>query len=70
MMMHSEKLRLLYEIVQVKTIVGKLRSEGKERMRDKGESVRDGVLQRQGFGVDHKFDRWLNFSELRDRVES
>jgi hypothetical protein len=66
MMMHSEKLRPLYEIVQVKTIAGKPRSEGKERTRYKGYSVRDGVLQRQGFGFDHKFDRWLNFSELRD----
>jgi len=32
----------------------------------KGERVRCNVLLKWGFGVSHKFDHWLNFSDLRD----
>ncbi len=48
-----------------KTIVGKQQSSGRERMRDKGERVRQGVLLQKGCGISHKFDRWSNFSVLR-----
>jgi hypothetical protein len=51
MAMHSEKLQLVYEIGQVKLLWGKLRSGGRERAGEKGERVRDCVLQRKGLGV-------------------
>ncbi len=50
-----------------KTIVEKLQNGEKERTREKGERERDCVLQRKGFGVRHKFDRWSNFLGLTDR---
>ncbi len=49
-----------------KTIAGKLQNEQKERPREKGERVRDCVLQRKGFGVGQKFDHQSNFLGLRD----
>jgi hypothetical protein len=48
-----------------KTIVRKQQSGGRERMREKDNRVRDNVLLRKGCGINHKFDRWANFSLLR-----
>jgi hypothetical protein len=61
-----KKSSLLYAMYQAETIAKQEREGEKERARERGERVRDSVLLKRGFGVTHKFYRWLNFLELRD----
>jgi hypothetical protein len=66
LLLDKEKTNLLYRVGQVKTIAEHGRERGRERTRERGERVRCSVLIKWGFGVSHKFDHWLNFSDLRD----
>jgi hypothetical protein len=60
MIMYFKKSHLIYGIAQVEILWG-LQNGGRERMRERGERVRDCVLLQKGFGVNHKFDRWVKF---------
>jgi hypothetical protein len=66
MTMRTVKSNLLYRLQQVETIAGHEREGEKERMRERGERVRDSVWLGKGFGIRHKFNSWSNFSELRE----
>ena len=58
MTMCTVKSNLLYRLQQVETVAGHEWEGEKERMRERGERVRDSVWLGKGFGISHKFDHW------------
>jgi hypothetical protein len=53
---------------QVNILRGKEQDKGRERMREKGERVRDRVWLEKGCGVSHKFDCWSSIQGFRNRI--